>query len=279
MRLWIILTSLMLALIAIGSAPSYADPTIPKYWDNRERIQRPDLKAVERIRFLTTIDFPPFNFVDNNGKLSGFNVEVARAVCAELGVSDRCQIEAVPWVELQGVLTSRGAEAVIAGLEPSTDARETLGFTRSYLRLPARFVGLRDGASTFSTADLTGKRIGVVTGSAHAAILSTYFPGVEAVGFADQTAMLTDLRARKLDAVFGDGLSLSFWIGGSESDRCCAFVGGPYTAQQFLGEGMTIAVRKEDQILVDAFNSALQALEEKGVMSELYLRYFPNSFY
>lgn len=266
--------------ICTGALAAVAAPAIPKYWDNRERIPRPDLKSVERIRFLTTIDFPPFNFVDNDGRLAGFNVDVARAICEELGISERCQIEAVPWGELQGILTSGGAEAIIAGMAPTADARETLGFTRSYFRMPARFVVRRAKQAPENIArNITGKRIGVILDTTHAAILNNYFPGVEAVAFPDQRAMLAALKEGKLDAAFGDGVSLSFWLGSTDADKCCMFSGGPYMAPQFLGDGMSIAVRRENTILVSAFNNALQALEEKGVMAELFLRYFPNSFY
>ncbi|MGH6762992.1 MAG: transporter substrate-binding domain-containing protein [Phyllobacterium sp.] len=275
-----LLPALAAAIVWAGTLAAAAAPAIPKYWDNRERIPQPDLQSVERIRFLTTIDFPPFNFVDNDGRLAGFNVDVARAICAELGISERCQIEAVPWDELQGILTGGGAEAIIAGMAPSASARETLGFSRPYFRMPARFAVPRaKHAQENITDNITGKRIGVVSDTAHAAVLGNYFPGAEAIAFPDQAAMLAALKEGKLDAAFGDGVSLSFWLGSNVSDKCCAFSGGPYMAPQFLGDGMTVAVRKEDRILVNAFNNALQAMEEKGVMAELYLKYFPNSFY
>jgi polar amino acid transport system substrate-binding protein len=87
------------------------------------------------------------------------------------------------------------------------------------------------------------------------------------------------LQAKKIDAVFGDGSDLSFWIGSPEAKNCCVFSGGPYIAPQFLGDGMTIATTLENAELVDAFNFALKAMEEKGTISELYLRYFPVDFY
>ena len=88
-----------------------------------------------------------------------------------------------------------------------------------------------------------------------------------------------DLRAGKIDGGFGDGMRLAFWLAGSDSAGCCRFAGGPYIAPEFLGNGLAIAVKPQDAMLADAFNYALRELQAKGVFAELYLRYFPLSFY
>ncbi|TIT46268.1 MAG: transporter substrate-binding domain-containing protein, partial [Mesorhizobium sp.] len=74
-----------------------AEPQVPVLWDAKERLPKPDLSALPRLRFLTTTDFPPFNFLDGAGRLSGFHVDLARAICAELGIAEKCQIQALPW--------------------------------------------------------------------------------------------------------------------------------------------------------------------------------------
>jgi polar amino acid transport system substrate-binding protein len=256
------------------------DLRIPRYWDPGKQISKPGILSVPRIRFLTTTDFPPFNFVDKTGHLAGYNVDLARAICSELEVSSICQVEAVPWADLTGALDSKEGEAIIAGLRPTAELRAKFLFTRSYLRLPARFVVRRDAPLEDPTPDaLAGKRVGVVAGSAHEAMLRAYFPQARLVTYADRDRMAEDLTARKTDAVFGDGMWLSFWIAGGQARGCCGFAGGPYTAPQFLGEGLTIALRSDEPQLADAFDHALRSLEDKGVLSELYLRYFPVGFY
>jgi polar amino acid transport system substrate-binding protein len=91
--------------------------------------------------------------------------------------------------------------------------------------------------------------------------------------------MLVDLKGGKLDSVFDDGMALSFWLNDAESGNCCAFTDGPYLAPQYLGTGLSIAVTREDAAIASAINNALQALQQKGVLNELYLRYFPTSLY
>ena len=134
-------------------------------------------------------------------------------------------------------------------------------------------------SNTAMSDAIEGKRVGVMAGSAHEAILRAYFPEAKAVTYSRRDWMLDDLKEKKTDAVFGDGMSLAFWIGSEEAKGCCKFAGGAYMAPQFLGDGMTIAATRGNTQLIGAFNYALRSLEDKGVLSELYLRYFPIGFY
>ena len=76
-----------------GRERSRREPSpFPNFWDPKRRVERPPAGAVPAIRFVTTDDFPPFNFLDADGRLTGFNVDLARAICAELDI--RCTIQA-----------------------------------------------------------------------------------------------------------------------------------------------------------------------------------------
>jgi polar amino acid transport system substrate-binding protein len=259
---------------------SAAAPTIPNFWDAKERLAKPDLTAQARIRFLTTVDFPPFNFIDSSGRLTGFHVDLARAICQELEVVAKCQIQALPWAELEGALAKKDGEAIIAGVAVTEESRQKHAFTRSYLQFPARFVTPRAKSLAEPLHDkLKGERVGVVDGSAHEKMLSDYFPEATVVPFKTQDEMLTDLKAGKIAAAFGDGMRLGFWLAGSDSADCCRFSGGPYLAPEYLGAGLAIAVAPDNPQLAAAFDYALHEINAKGTFAELYLRYFPVSFY
>jgi polar amino acid transport system substrate-binding protein len=191
------------ALLQVADASDF-----PHYWDGREHVSKPDLSAVERIRFVTTVDYPPFNFVDGTGRISGFNVDLVRAICAELEVKPICQIEARPWNELQPTLENGEAEAIIAGLKPTTALRGKFAFTAPYLRLPARFMTLKQTVLREPLADaLNEKTVGVIAGSVHQAIFADYFPKGHWVGYPSRDLLFKDLQAKKIDAVFGTTLS------------------------------------------------------------------------
>lgn len=248
-------------------------------FDKREHRTMPDISNVPRIRFLTTLDFPPFEFLDGQGRLSGFNVDLAREICDTLDVTAKCQIQALPFSELQGALESRAGDAVIAGIAVTPALREKFGFSRPYLQLSARFVSLKKMADQPVTPSaLASAKLGVVRDTAHAAMLKAYFPDLKPVFYDDRGAMLKALKAGDIDTAFGEGLALAFWLQSGDADGCCAFRGGPYYSRDFLGEGMTIMTRAGDP-LAAAFDHALLELARKGSLNELFVKYFPPGLY
>lgn len=256
------------------------EPVIPLLWDAKERLARPDLSALPRLRFLTTTDFPPFNFLDDQGRLSGFHVDLARAICDRLDLAEKCQIQALPWGELQEALEKGEGEAIIAGLAATAETRAAYAFSRPYLQFPARFaVQKAHPLSEPLYVRLQGRPVGVVAGSAHERMLQDYFGAAKIVPVPDEDALHAELKAGRIDAAFGDGMRLSFWLADTASDKCCRFAGGPYIAPEYLGAGLSIATRVDDALLPAAFDYALQEISAKGVFAELYLRYFPIGFY
>lgn len=275
---WYVL--ILTAMAAAVTPMRAAEPQAPVFWDSKEPLPKPDLAAMPRLRFLTTTDFPPFNFLDAQGRLSGFHVDLARALCAELGLAAKCEIQALPWDELDEALQKGEGEAVLAGIAVTPQAREKYAFSRAYLQFPARFVmtkGRAVGEPLYST--LKGRRVGVLAGSAHERMLRDEFDGLRAVPYEKPEELRADLRAGNIDAVFGDGMKLSFWLDSADSAGCCRFAGGPYLAPEYFGSGMAIAVKPKDAALAAAFDYALQQISVKGTFAELYLRYFPVGFY
>src|SRR5690606_4504103 len=124
-----------LMLVATGGVFGQA---LPYHVDPSAREIAPNLSAVPSIRFLTTADFPPFNYRDADGQLIGFNVDLARALCEELEVA--CTIQAWPWEQVARALADNQGDALIAGLAITPENGETFDFSSIYLALPARFV-------------------------------------------------------------------------------------------------------------------------------------------
>lgn len=268
-------------MLVAPAAISAEHVRIPNHFDPRERLTLPDLSGYERVRFLTTTDFPPFNFLDRNGRLSGFHVDLARAICETLRIEERCEIQALPWDELRTALEEGKGEAIIAGLAVTDANRRDYRFTRTFLKLPARFVERRGNASAERDAAeaLASKRVGVLAGGAHEAMLRSFFPAVQPVTFSKAEFMFEALKEERVAAVFGDGVELSFWLASENAGDCCRFLDGPFFSDHFLGLGLAIAVASEDAVLADAFDYALLALNNSGRFAEIYLRYFPQGLY
>ncbi|THD41972.1 MAG: transporter substrate-binding domain-containing protein [Bradyrhizobium sp.] len=265
--------------LGLAAATAAADPVAaPSFWDPNLHLERPDLSALRAIRFLTDDDYPPLNFALADGSLVGFNVEIARAICEELHIG--CTIQARRWDTLIDSLETGKGDAVIASITASAATRARIDFTQPYYQTPARFVVRADSqlADTSPTA-LEGKSVGVLAGSAHQSYLATFFPAAIAKPYANFAALHDALRDSKVDAIFADGLSLAIWLSGEDSAACCAFKGGPFTESRYFGEGVGIAVRKEDVDLRRAMDWALARLAAKGTYAEIYLKYFPVGFY
>lgn len=275
--------TLCVLLVAPFSAVSRAAGGVhdlPVLFDARERIAKPDLSGLARLRFLTTVDFPPFNFIDQSGKLSGFHVDLVREICRELEIEAKCQIQAVTFAELQPALEGGQGEAVVAGIGISPELRQRFAFSRAFMKLPARFAVNRQATGgDLSVAALGKKPVGAVSGTTHEAMLKAFFPKLEVKAFPDREAMLAALKQGTIAAVFSDGLQLSFWIAGNAAANCCTLLDGAYFSERFLGEGLSIMNRKGDPALTQAIDHALLGLSRKGRLDEIYLRYFPAGIY
>lgn len=249
--------------------------------DPNERLSKPDLSALTRFRILTTADFPPFNFVDQTGRLAGFHVDLAREICHELAIEQKCQIQAVPFAELQPMLDAGNGEVALAGIAVTADLRKKFLFSNPYLMMPARFIASRKaGLSGSAATALADKPVGVVENTAHQKMLAAFFPKIRAVAFASQEDMLTALKENKVEAVFGDALRLPFWAASPAAEKCCQLFDGPYLSEHYLGEGFAAMIRPAGSAQIkQAVDYALTQLSQKGRIQDIYLRYFPNGFY
>jgi polar amino acid transport system substrate-binding protein len=249
---------------------------VPGFWDPRRRPERPDLSRIQTIRFLTDSDYPPFDYAGADANPAGFNVDLARAICEEIKIS--CTIQARPFATLLDALNENRGDAVIASIAPTAETRRHADFTDPYYRTPARFVARVDSPISDALPEsLEGMKIAVIAGTAHEAFLKAMFTEAEVRPYPDAEAARGALRRKDVDLLFGDGIALALWLNGMDSGGCCAFRGGPFLESRFFGEGVGIAVKRGNDLLRLALNWALFQLWEKGVYTDLWLRYFPIS--
>jgi polar amino acid transport system substrate-binding protein len=226
------------------------------------------------LRFLTDGDYPPFNYYDEDNTLTGFNVDVARAICVELALA--CDIKVRPWAELLPALQKGEADAVIASHALTANALKGVDFSERYYFTPGRFVGKRTLARLDVTPEgLEGRKIGVAKGSAHEAYVRAFFRDSAIRVFETVELARDGLLTGAVDLYFDDGISLAFWLNGTASKACCEFKGGPFMEPRFFGDGVGIALNREDPQLKGQINGALRKLRENGRFEEMVLRYFP----
>ncbi|MDO9411596.1 MAG: transporter substrate-binding domain-containing protein [Pseudolabrys sp.] len=249
--------------------------TVPGFWDPRRRPERPDLSRISVIRFLTETDYPPFNYGGPDGAPAGFNVDLARLICEEIKVA--CTVQMRRYDTLVDSLNTNQGDAVIASIAATPDMRKRIDFSDPYYRTPARFVTRRNAPADLRLEALDGKKIGTVAGTAHEAYVKALFTEAALQSFPTTEEARAALKKGEVDLLFGDGVSLAFWLNGTDSANCCEFRGGPYLESRYFGEGVGIAVRRNNDLMRQAFNWALFRLWEKGRFTDLWLRYFPIS--
>ena len=271
---------LLLAGLAGAPRPAAAAEAVvvPTFVDPRRHLDKPDLGRDRVIRFLTTDDHPPFNFLAADGTLAGFNVDLARAVCNALEVA--CSLQARSFESLVPALDAEAGDAVIASLSITAAARRAVAFSLPTMRVAARFAA-RIAAVPSDVLPETVSRsiIGVQAGTAHEAYLRRFFPSAVVRTFTDPDSLHAALKAGRIDLLFADGLATALWLNGSTSAACCRFAGGPFTETRYFGEGTGIAVRRGDEALREALDYALLKLAADGTTADLYLKYFPLGFF
>jgi polar amino acid transport system substrate-binding protein len=229
------------------------------------------------VRFLTEGDFPPFNYYDDEGVLAGFNVDLASAICLELGAA--CDIKVRPWEELLLGLKRGDADAVIAAHTVTAQALAEVDFTDRYFHTPGRFAGRMDTKVEVSPEGLDGVTIGVAKGTAHEAFLAAFFRDSRIQVFENPELAREGLQQSKVDVVFDDAISLAFWLNGSLARQCCEFKGGPFLEPKYFGDGIAIAVPRNDPQIKTLINGALKRVRASGRLQELLERYFPIRIY
>ena len=269
----------LLALIA-GIAPASAQSKaeiVPDVWQGDVLRPKPELR-LDRLRFVTDSDYPPFHYFDEEGVLTGFNVDLARAICEALGVE--CDIRPVEWDDLYTDLDNGEADAAIASIRIDAESLTKADFSSRYYATPARFVTRKESDfKDIRPETIEGKKVAVARGTGHEAFLKQYFPAAEAVPFDTTDEAQMALKASQVDLVFGDGIGLTFWLNGVTSDGCCEFRGGPYFDAKYFGEGVGIAVKKGNRQLVEILNYGLEQVHASGRYEGLFLRYFPMNFF
>ncbi len=230
-----------------------------------------------KIRVGTEGAYKPFNFIDSDGKLQGFDVEIAQALCDEMKAE--CTFVAQDWDGIIPALLAKKYDVIIASMSITEERMKQVDFTDKYYNTPARFVAKKGGAITDTSPEgLKGKVLGAQSSTTHSSFLEDNYKDSEIKLYATQDEANADLVAGRLDAVLADSVVILDWLN-SDAGACCEHIGENYNDAKWFGSGAGMAVRKEDTALKDKLNVALKAILENGKYKEINDKYFPFSVY
>jgi polar amino acid transport system substrate-binding protein len=242
-------------------------------WLGLAVVASPAVAQEERtIRVAVEGAFPPFNYIEQ-GELQGFEVDLAKAVCA--AIPARCTFVQHDWDGIVKGLLNREYDAIVSSLLITERRKKRVAFSRPYYRIPLSFITAKDApAGDIGPAALADKAIGVVEGSAEAAYLEAKYATSQIRRYAKLEDANLDLLTARIDLVLGDKLALSRFLESREGVECCRFAGdAPFDPAHF-GEGAAVGLRKDDAELKDAFDRAIGKVMADGTYDRIGAKYF-----
>lgn len=232
----------------------------------------------ETIRFATEGAYPPFNFVDSNGELQGFDVDITKALCKQMGVE--CKLMIQDWDGLIPGLLAKKYDAIVASMSITEERKQKVDFTDKYYVSPARFVAKKGVSIDVSKKGLKGKVVGVQRATIHENFVRDNFgDSVQIKSYATQDEANMDLTAGRVDLVIADATVLQGGFLDTDAGQGYAFIGPSFTDEKWFGEGIGIAVRKGNDDLKEMLNKAIKELRKNGVYQKINAKYFDFDLY
>ena len=216
---------------------------------------------------------PPFSIINASGELEGFDIDIARALCAKMQAE--CEIAAQDWDGIIPALLARKYDAIVASLNVTEDRKNVIAFTKPYYRSPSVFVG-RKGTDVkdVSPAALIGKSIGVQSATNHSAFLEDVYSRSIVRLYNTVADAYRDLAAGRVEYVLYDKLAIYDWLKSPEG-ACCEIAPTELNDPAYFGSGVAIALRKGDDALVQKFNAAIDGIVADGTYAKINAKYFP----
>lgn len=221
--------------------------------------------------------YPPFSELGTDGKIKGFDIDIANALCEQMKA--QCTLVQQEFDGMIPSLQAKKLDAIIASMSITDERKQVIEFSDKYYHTPARFVGKKNAALAATTAGMKGKRIGVQRTTIHDRFVTDTFKESEIVRYAKQDDVFLDLTSGRLDAVLVDQVAASQGFFLLPAGKDFSFFGPVYMEPKYFGYGAGIGLRKTDISLRDEFNAAIKTIRANGVYKKINDKYFQFDVY
>jgi arginine/ornithine transport system substrate-binding protein len=226
--------------------------------------------------------YPPFSYVTTDGKLEGFDIDIARALVAAMGA----EVKLIPqdWDGIIPALLARKYDAIIASMSITEERKKKVAFTDKYYNTPGKFVCKKGAMKDFTRAEVAeatkGKSIAVQRATIHDRFVTEQGgKGVKVKRYGTQDDAYLDLVAGRVDMLLADSVAIDDGFLKKPEGQGFQFIGPDLSEVEYFGEGAGIAIRKQDTDLVEMFNKAIKQIRQDGTYKKIQDKYFDFNVY
>jgi lysine-arginine-ornithine-binding protein len=230
-----------------------------------------------KVKIGTEGAYPPFNSIGTDGQLVGFDIEIAKALCA--AANFECEFVVQDWDGIIPGLIAKKYDAIVASMSITDKRKEVVDFTDKYYATPAKFVAAKGAGFDISPDGLAGMAVGVQRATVSEDFLRGEFPEADVRAYATQDEANADLVSGRLDLVLADAVPLLEGFLKTDAGQEFEFVGSDYFDPKYFGEGVGIAIRKGEDDLRLAFNEAIDKIRADGTYQAINAKYFDFDVY
>jgi arginine/ornithine transport system substrate-binding protein len=222
--------------------------------------------------------YEPFTFKTADGKPTGFDVDIAEALCAE--IKRQCVYVEQVWDSMIPGLQAKKYDVIISSMSITDERKKVVDFTDKYYNTPSRIVVKADTNFT-DLASLKGKKIGVLKGSTQEkyAMGELKTVGVNVVAYEAQDQVYLDIKSGRLDGAVADSVEVNGGFLSKPEGAGYGFVGPVLADVKYFGYGAGVALRQGETQLKDELNAAIKTIRSNGTYDTISKKYFSFDVY
>ncbi len=222
--------------------------------------------------------YEPFTFKTADGKPTGFDVDIASALCEE--IKRKCVFVEQPWDGMIPGLLAKKYDVIISSMSITADRLKQVDFTDKYYNTPSKIV-LRKDIKFDGPASLKGKKIGVLKASTQEkyALGELKTVGVDVVSYDAQDQVYLDIKAGRLDGTVADTMEVSGGFLSKPGAENYHFVGTELYIPKYFGQGAGVALRKGQGELKSQISAAIKTIRANGKYKAINDKYFTFDVY
>ena len=216
--------------------------------------------------------YPPFSSVGPDGQIKGFDIDIAKALCAQMKA--QCALVQLDFDGMIPALQARKIDMIVASMSITPERLKVVDFSDKYYSTPTRLIAKAGSGIDGSAAGFKGRKVGVQRSTIHDRYATAKFTGATVVRYGKQDEIYLDLAAGRIDATLVDAVAGNEGFLKTPAGKGYAFVGPEYYDPEFFGKGAGVAVRKGDTALRDKLDAAIKAIRADGSYQKIAAQYF-----